>query len=175
MRISNKIKETIRLRAGFCCEYCGVSESDCGGELTIDHYQPQSKNGNDELENLVYSCVRCNLYKSDYWSNLEKETLWNPRVDDWEEHFWEAEDGRLLALTEKGNLTINIINLNRSQLIQNRLNKALQNEERRFYKENELKLEVVYGLTEEQNELIKQQQTLLKDQQKLLRLFLNKN
>lgn len=120
-----------------------MSELDCGGELTIDHYQPQSKGGSDELENLVYCCVRCNLYKSDYRSNLENQKVWNPREDYFEEHFWEAEDGHLLALTEKGKLTINIINLNRSQLVKKRINKALKAEEGRFYRENELKLEVI--------------------------------
>lgn len=66
MSLSDATKQIVHQRANFACEYCGVSESDAGGELSVDHYRPQSKSGGGELENLVYACVRCNLYKSDY-------------------------------------------------------------------------------------------------------------
>jgi hypothetical protein len=47
--ISETLRLQVRQRANFACEYCGVTETDSGGELTIDHYQPQSQNGSDEL------------------------------------------------------------------------------------------------------------------------------
>ena len=62
MSISTEIREFVRQRANFACEFCGVSEIDAGGQLTIDHFQPGSKGGGDEIENLIYSCSRCNLY-----------------------------------------------------------------------------------------------------------------
>jgi hypothetical protein len=40
--ISEKLKEQVRERANFACEYCGVSETDSAGELSIDHYCSQS-------------------------------------------------------------------------------------------------------------------------------------
>ncbi|NBC05683.1 MAG: hypothetical protein GVY26_00640 [Bacteroidetes bacterium] len=55
----------MRKRAAFRCEFCGVSEKDTGGQLSIDHYQPKSKGGSDNFSNLIYCCARCNLYKSD--------------------------------------------------------------------------------------------------------------
>jgi 5-methylcytosine-specific restriction endonuclease McrA len=67
MSISSEIREQVRRRANFACEFCGASETDVGGQLTIDHFQPKSKGGNDSLENLLYSCIRCNQYKQDYW------------------------------------------------------------------------------------------------------------
>ncbi len=40
------IRLTIRQQANFACEFCGVTETDTGGELTIDHFQPRAKGGN---------------------------------------------------------------------------------------------------------------------------------
>ncbi len=53
----------VRERYVFRCGYCGVSEADVGGELTVDHFRPVSAGGDDDDENLVYACVRCNQYK----------------------------------------------------------------------------------------------------------------
>ena len=41
----------------FCCGYCGTSEIDAGGELTVDHFWPQSAGGSDTPDNWVYSLV----------------------------------------------------------------------------------------------------------------------
>jgi hypothetical protein len=41
--------EQVRLRAKFACEYCGVTEADTGGELTIDHFQPDIRGGSADI------------------------------------------------------------------------------------------------------------------------------
>jgi 5-methylcytosine-specific restriction endonuclease McrA len=70
----------VRRRAGFACEFCGVSEIDSSGELTIDHFQPASKGGGDDIDNLIYCCARCNAYKQAYWPESSSALpLWNPR------------------------------------------------------------------------------------------------
>jgi 5-methylcytosine-specific restriction endonuclease McrA len=75
-------REHVRQRANYACEYCGVSETDTGGLLTIDHFQPVSKGGSNSLENLLYCCVRCNQYKMNYWPAGENDPhLWYPRTD----------------------------------------------------------------------------------------------
>ncbi len=165
----------MRERANFACEYCGVSEPDAGGELTIDHFRPQSKGGGDELENLVYACVRCNLYKSDYWVELpDNSSLWNPRLDAAENHFWQMTDGQLYGLTEKGMLSVRILNLNRPQLIAYRQNRRLLAEERQMLQESEINVEILFRLSEEQREIIRKQQILLEEQRRLLKLLLKK-
>ena len=58
MSLSETIREQVRQRARFACEFCGVTEADAGGQLTIDHFQPATKGGSDGLENLLYCCVR---------------------------------------------------------------------------------------------------------------------
>jgi hypothetical protein len=173
--LNDSVKQIVRERANFACEYCGVSELNAGGELTIDHYRPQSKDGGDELENLVYCCVRCNLYKSDYWvESPDKLSLWNPRLEPAENHFWQAEDGRLFALTERGALSIRILNLNRPQLVTYRQNQKLLAEERQMLEESEINLEILFRLGEEQREIIRRQQILLEEQRQLLKLLLKK-
>ncbi len=55
--IDDAVRRTVRQRAHFACEYCGLREADVSGELTIDHFQPTSKGGSDALENLIYCCI----------------------------------------------------------------------------------------------------------------------
>lgn len=42
MALSLTVFEQVRERAGYACEYCGVTESEARGLLTIDHYRPKS-------------------------------------------------------------------------------------------------------------------------------------
>lgn len=58
--------QEVRQRYQRCCGYCGVTETEGGGELTVDHFRPVSAGGDDREENLVYACFRCNLYKGDF-------------------------------------------------------------------------------------------------------------
>ena len=109
MSISQTVRQSVRERANFSCEYCGISETDSGGELTTDHFQPQSKDGSDQAENLVYCCFRCNTFKGDYWADEPSKTpLFNPRSNNYDEHFWLADSGKLLALTEVGEFSIKL-------------------------------------------------------------------
>ncbi len=32
------LRDRVRIRARFACEFCEVTETDTGGELTIDHF-----------------------------------------------------------------------------------------------------------------------------------------
>lgn len=55
------------------CEYCGrdLIEDRIGyGSIQIDHIFPQSKGGDDSLDNLALSCSICNSVKSD-WISVE--------------------------------------------------------------------------------------------------------
>lgn len=86
--ISSEDLLTIRQRAAYQCEYCTVTEIDSGGELTVDHFLPVSKGGKNDLENLVYACSRCNLYKHNFFPFQEGVALlFNPRSDNFDDHF----------------------------------------------------------------------------------------
>lgn len=173
MSLSEETKQFVRRRARFACEYCGVSETSVGGELTIDHFRPQSKNGGDEIENLVYACVRCNLYKGDFWvNNTDRATLWNPRTELFENHFGQTENGFLFALSETGELTLLTLKLNRPQLIAHRRQQFLQTEERSLLHETQNSVQVLLQLNEEQSKIIRHQELQLEEQQRLLKTIL---
>jgi hypothetical protein len=60
--ISKRLRFQIFARDGFTCRYCG-RQSDIV-PLHIDHVMPVSQGGGNEPENLVTSCVDCNLGKA---------------------------------------------------------------------------------------------------------------
>ena len=99
--------QTVRVRYGLCCGYCGLSETDAGGELTVDHYDPVSAGGDDSDENLVYACFRCNLHKGAFTPSEAQQAqglrLLHPLRDNLTEHIQEnRETGRLEGLTAVG-------------------------------------------------------------------------
>jgi 5-methylcytosine-specific restriction endonuclease McrA len=51
----------IYTRDGDTCQYCGKQFS--RGELNLDHVVPRSQGGRTSWENVVCSCVRCNMRK----------------------------------------------------------------------------------------------------------------
>jgi hypothetical protein len=167
--ISQAIRQVVRERANFCCEYCGTSETDSGGELTVDHFQPISANGNDNEENLVWCCFRCNIYKSDYWTDNPNQTpLFNPRNNKFEEHFWLTESGKLLALTAIGEVTVKLLRLNRQPLVTKRRQDYQQTEERQILQQSQKTVELLIILSRQQRELLIEQQTLLEEQRRLI-------
>lgn len=110
--------EQVRQRAGFTCEFCGVTETDTGGQLTVDHFQPKAKGGTDDLDNLIYCCFRCNQYKHDYWPSAPHESqLWNPRREQASQHFVELDNGHLHPVSAAGAFTIRRLRLNRPPLV----------------------------------------------------------
>jgi len=174
MTITTGTRDAVRRRAGFACEYCGVSETDTGGELTIDHYQPQTKGGTDALENLLYCCVRCNQYKADYWPVQPNEpALWNPRTDVAGGHFVQVEDGTLHPLTVVGRFTLQRLRLNRAPLVAYRRRQTNYEEERRLLQRYQDSLELLERLHAQQVALLQEQQQLLAEQRALLRALLD--
>ncbi len=172
MSVNQAIRQVVRESANFSCEYCGVSETESGGELTLDHFRPVSKNGGDELENLVYCCFRCNTFKGDYWADTPKKTqLFNPRNDIYDEHFWLADSGKLLAFTEVGEFSIQLLRLNRQPLIKKRQKVHQQTEERLILEQSQKAIELLITLSLQQRELLKEQQNLLAIQRRLLEIL----
>ena len=116
---------SVRVRYDTCCGYCGISEIDAGGALTVDHYEPVSAGGDDSAENLVYACIRCNQYKADYWPNAAAiaagRIVLHPQRDDAAQHLREnTQTGLLEPLTPTGAFHITLLDLNRPQLILHR-------------------------------------------------------
>ena len=174
--ISNtELRNKVRRRSGFRCEFCGISETDSGGELTIDHFRPKSKGGDDSSENLIYSCIRCNQYKLDYWPETSEEPmLFNPRIEKFRDHFLKLDDGTLYPLTPTGTFTLKRLRLNRPPLVANRLRKIRKIEDDRLLKKYESLAHLLDQMLSQQTELMEEQQKLLREQYELLDLLLKR-
>lgn len=61
--ISKKIRFEVFKRDKFTCQYCGKKSPDI--ILEIDHIDPVSKGGNNDILNLLTSCKECNSGKRD--------------------------------------------------------------------------------------------------------------
>ncbi|MDQ3087074.1 MAG: HNH endonuclease [Acidobacteriota bacterium] len=174
--ISTETRQIVRRRANFACEFCDITETDVGGELTVDHFQPKSRKGSDNLENLIYACARCNLYKADYFPKTDAEQkLWNPRQESSDAHFLHLPSGELFALSETGKFTIYRLRLNRPQLIENRRQKQIQAEEDLLLARYQSLTELLMRMYQQHLELLDEQRNLLEEQQRLLRIFNSEN
>lgn len=61
--LTKKVRFEVFKRDAFTCQYCGSKAPDV--VLEIDHINPVSKGGKNELMNLITSCYSCNRGKSD--------------------------------------------------------------------------------------------------------------
>ncbi|MBM4043943.1 MAG: HNH endonuclease [Planctomycetes bacterium] len=173
MTTSAEVREQVRRRAHRACEFCGVSETDVGGQLTVDHFRPRSQGGTDSLDNLLYCCGPCNQYKLDYWpTDPGSPRLWNPRHEPAGEHFVELEDGTLHPLTSVGAFTLRRLRLNRPPLVALRLHKRQEADALRLLTRYRDLTQALSQLLTQQAALMEEQQALLEEQRGLLRRFL---
>ncbi len=118
MPISKARYEIIRQRAKFRCEYCHYPELLSSAPLSIDHIQPQSLGGSDDPDNLALACRRCNERRYNFTSGIDPTTgievaLFNPRQDQWSEHFmWSADGLEIIGVTPTGRTTCDRLDLN---------------------------------------------------------------
>ena len=121
--LSEAIKDQIRQRANGLCEYCHAIEEWQYVRFTIDHIQPRSQGGSNDLNNLALACFHCNRKKYDKNSAIDPKTgiesqLFNPRYDRWDEHFiWSSDRLRLLGLNPIGRATVLALECNRDRLV----------------------------------------------------------
>jgi hypothetical protein len=113
-----------------CCGYCGVSETDTGGTLTVDHYHPVAHGGDDSDDNLIYACFKCNQFKGEFYPSDEDHNqgrrILHPLIDRIDEHMrLDEQTGCLRPRTETGRFHITLLQLNRPALVQHRLRRRM--------------------------------------------------
>lgn len=59
------------------CVYCGVSD-EINQEFEIDHFKCRENEGLDHIDNLLYSCKKCNRAKSKHHFSTEYEQILMP-------------------------------------------------------------------------------------------------
>jgi hypothetical protein len=73
MPISKRLRFEVFKRDSFTCQYCGAQAPSV--VLQVDHIQPVSKDGADDIINLVTSCGSCNIGKSNISLSDESSIL----------------------------------------------------------------------------------------------------
>lgn len=117
-RVSADLDRRVRDAAGNRCGYCQSPQHLVMAPLEIEHIIPLAHDGTDIETNLWLACPLCNSHKSDKMSGIDSETgqshpLFNPRTQQWNEHFRWSEDGiRVIGLTPTGRATVNALHLN---------------------------------------------------------------
>jgi len=118
MSIPKSLYEIVRQHAQFQCEYCHYPELLSSAPLSIDHIQPRSLGGSDDLNNLALACRRCNERRYNFTTGIDPETetevaLFNPRSQQWSDHFiWSANALQIIGKTSTGRATCNRLDLN---------------------------------------------------------------
>lgn len=118
MPISDEIRQAIRERANYLCEYCHSSERLSANRFTVDHVIPRSLGGSDALDNLALACRRCNERRYNFVAGIDPETqdivpLFNPRKQQWAEHFvWQDKGVAIEGITPIGRATCLRLDLN---------------------------------------------------------------
>jgi hypothetical protein len=116
--ISDSLREKIRKDADNRCGYCRSPQKYVFAPLEIEHLMPIAKGGKDDEENLWLACPMCNNYKSDNIEGKdpvtgERVALFNPRTQDWWEHFaWSGDGSQVIGLTACGRATVLVLQLN---------------------------------------------------------------
>ena len=174
MTISSDVRQQVRQRAKYCCEYCDVSETDTGAELTLDHFYPTSKGGSDTIDNLVYCCYKCNQYKGSYAQEATLAEIWNPRISSREEHFLVLTSGELYPLSNIANYTLVLLRLNRKPLIALRKKRLEQEHLEQQLAYYQASLDALKQLNAQLVQQHQKQQELLKQQAQLIQVLLDR-
>ena len=109
-------REFLLARAGQRCEYCSLPQSALDLLLHVDHVIARQHRGDTTLENLCVACDRCNLKKGPNLSSIDPLTgelvpLFNPRRDDWSQHFTRV-SAEIFGKTAIGRATVSLLEFN---------------------------------------------------------------
>lgn len=124
--IPAELRRQVMQDAGHRCGYCLSDEALTGMSLSIDHIIPRAAGGATEQENLWLACRPCNEFKGAQTHATDPESgetvpLFNPRWQDWYEHFaWSSDGTRILGLPPIGHATMIALRLNRPMLVRAR-------------------------------------------------------
>jgi hypothetical protein len=108
----------VEKRARHRCEYCRAPQRVSGYRFHLEHIVPAARGGSDAVRNRALACATCNLAKADKTAGTDPRThaeaaLFNPRTQDWDEHFRWADDRQtLVGRTPTGRATVATLAMN---------------------------------------------------------------
>ena len=120
--IDADVKNLVRRRASFRCEYCRLPQSVTEIPFHVEHIVARQHGGADEPTNLALACDRCNLHKGTNLSGIDPEAgcpvpLFHPRTDSWFDHF-RFNDARIEGVTGTGRATVRLLQMNALRRVQ---------------------------------------------------------
>lgn len=112
-------------RAGNRCEYCRIPQAVSNFEFHIEHVIGLQHGGSSAPDNLAWCCSFCNWKKGPNIatlvdSNTEIVPLFNPRSQNWFEHF-HVENGLIVPKTTIGKGTVKLLEFNLPERVEIRL------------------------------------------------------
>jgi hypothetical protein len=125
-KIPSSLAEKIRKQARHRCGYCLLSEILIGMLMEFEHLIPLAAGGLTVEENLWLSCRICNGFKGALTHAADPETklsvpLFNPRQQNWSEHFRWSEDGtEIIGQTPTGRATVVALRMNNPTIVNSR-------------------------------------------------------
>ncbi len=119
--MDRKLRDTIRERALYRCEYCQLPEKFDRLPFQADHIIAEKHGGRTVLDNLAFSCYDCNMFKGPNIAGVDSESgdvvqLFHPRRDPWQEHFrWQG--AVIVGVTPVGRATMAVLRVNREDRV----------------------------------------------------------
>ncbi|PJF39248.1 MAG: HNH endonuclease [Phototrophicales bacterium] len=125
MTIPDSVRQRVAERDQYRCSYCQMPARYVYGTMEIDHIIPRSRGGTDDEGNLCLCCGRCNKFKGNQIDAVDPLTaevvaLFNPRTQQWSEHFeWHGDDySQIVGKTSCGRVSVEAIRLNFSESVE---------------------------------------------------------
>lgn len=121
--IPDGLRQQIRKRFQNTCAYCQTAESLTVAIFEIDHIVPYVLVGESTITNLCLACPTCNRFKGIHTVAKDPQLnenvlLFHPVHQKWEDHFaWNEDYSEIIGLTSTGRATIELMRMNRPQMV----------------------------------------------------------
>jgi hypothetical protein len=121
--ISPNLRHNVAKFSRHRCGYCLTAQSIIGPFLEIDHIIPESQGGSADESNLILACPMCNGRKSNRTEAIDPQTgkvvpLFNPRTENWHEHFaWLADGAVIHGKSASGRATVIALEMNHDDIV----------------------------------------------------------
>ncbi|MFT3881048.1 MAG: HNH endonuclease signature motif containing protein [Gemmatales bacterium] len=121
--MNRELRAVVRRRARRRCEYCLLHELDLPlYPFHVEHIIAIKHHGEEEPDNLCWSCLYCNLAKSSNIGGIDPATgnitaLFHPRRQAWSRHFL-LNGPTIIGRTAAGRVTIYVLNMNAAHRIE---------------------------------------------------------
>lgn len=122
-RVTTQERQIIAEQARNYCEYCRSSADFATQSFSVEYIIPVSRGGETTLHNLALACPGCNGHKYNKMEAVDPVDgrvvpLYNPRRQSWKDHFrWNEDFTYIVGLTPTGRVTVNVLQMNRSGVV----------------------------------------------------------